>query len=65
MSHTVVRGQPTSSQLYLDTILDEIISEEGIEHKRKSREEVNLAEIIYYCMKKRIDEIFMVSFQRF
>lgn len=60
MSHTVLRGQPTASQLYLDTILDAVRIHSMNGKRTKKRDEVNLAEIIYYCMKIKPDEVFMV-----
>lgn len=60
MSHTVLRGVSTASQLYLDRILDAVIRERKHENQMKGRDQLNLAEIIYYCLMHFPDAIYMV-----
>ncbi|XP_028172093.1 luciferin 4-monooxygenase-like isoform X2 [Ostrinia furnacalis] len=62
MSHTVMKGLPTTSQLHLDTILEAIIHEEKLKNKRQiRRDEINLSKIIYYSMKQRLDDVYMIN----
>ncbi|CAH1641345.1 unnamed protein product [Spodoptera littoralis] len=59
MSHTVVRGKPNAAQLYLDTVLDAILLEQGIKPDATARSNVPLAEILLHCLKQRPNEVFM------
>ncbi|XP_063628686.1 luciferin 4-monooxygenase-like [Cydia splendana] len=59
MSYAVERGSPRQSQLYLDGVLDSIIQNGGT--RAKSREGVNLAEVLFYCMKNSPDEIHTIN----
>ncbi|XP_063896554.1 uncharacterized protein LOC110371735 [Helicoverpa armigera] len=61
MSHTVVRGKPNAAQLYLDTVLDAILIEQGLVPDRKGREHVTLSQIMFHCLKKRPDHVFMIN----
>ncbi|XP_063541179.1 luciferin 4-monooxygenase-like [Cydia strobilella] len=59
MSYAVKRGSPWKSQLYLDGVLDSIIQNGGT--RAKSREGVNLAEVMFYCMKNSPDGIHTIN----
>ncbi|XP_063388942.1 luciferin 4-monooxygenase-like [Cydia fagiglandana] len=59
MSYAVERGSPRQSQLYLDGVLDSIIQNGGT--RAKSREGVNLAELLFYCMKNSPDGIHTIN----
>ncbi|XP_063541553.1 luciferin 4-monooxygenase-like [Cydia strobilella] len=59
MSYAVERGRPWKSQLYLDGVLDSIIQNGG--SRAKSREGVNLAEVIFYCMKNNPDGMHTIN----
>lgn len=61
MSHTVVRGKPNAAQLYLDTVLDAILLEQGIKPNAELRDNVTLSQILFYSLKQRPKETFMVS----
>ncbi|KAM3955719.1 luciferin 4-monooxygenase [Aphomia sociella] len=62
MSHTVLRGEPYASQLYLDSIIDEIRKRGHHEGQRmRERDEVNLGEIIYHVMKRNLNGTYMID----
>lgn len=61
MSHAVVRGEPYAAQLYLDTVLDEILLAKGIRPDAKERDKVTLVEVIFHSLKKHPNGINMVS----
>lgn len=64
MSHTVVRGKPNAAQLYLDTVLDAILLERGIKPNAELRDNVTLSQILFYSLKQRPKETFMVSWTK-
>lgn len=61
MSHTIVRGEPTVSQLYLDGVLDEVLLEQGIKPDSAQRATVTLPQLIFHSLKINLDATFMVS----
>ncbi|XP_075983969.1 uncharacterized protein LOC142981755 [Anticarsia gemmatalis] len=61
MSHTVVRGKPTAAQLYLDTIFDEVLLERGIKPDVVQRENVSLAQLMFHCLKRQPEGVFMTN----
>ncbi|KAG6448441.1 hypothetical protein O3G_MSEX005489 [Manduca sexta] len=61
MSHTVVRGQPTAAQLYLDKILKEILLAKGIKDNFTERDKLTIAEIIFHCLKKNPKDVCMIN----
>lgn len=61
MSHTVVRGKPTASQLYLDRVLDEVLLDQGIKPDDTQRATVTISKLIFYCLKRNLYATFMVS----
>ncbi|CAG9785426.1 unnamed protein product [Diatraea saccharalis] len=61
MSHAVLRGSPTASQLYLDTVLDTTRENFKNGNDKKERCQVNLAEIIFYSMKRNMDGVYMIN----
>ncbi|XP_035448423.2 uncharacterized protein LOC118274812 [Spodoptera frugiperda] len=61
MSHTVVRGKPNAAQLYLDTVLDAILLERGIKPNAELRDNVTLSQILFYSLKQRPKETFMIN----
>lgn len=60
MSHTVLRGKPNASQLYLDEVLNEILAAKGVVPDAKERDRLILAEIAFHCLKKRPNATNMV-----
>lgn len=59
MTYAVERGSPRTSQLYLDGVLDSIIKNGGT--RANSREGVNLAEVLFYCMKNNLGGIHTIN----
>lgn len=59
MSYSVVRGKPSASQLYLDGILDDVLHSSVT--SAKGREGVSLPQILFYCLRKNPQDVFMVS----
>ncbi|CAB3256726.1 unnamed protein product [Arctia plantaginis] len=61
MSHTVVRGKPTASQLYLDGVLDEVLLEKGIKPDNAQRATVTLSQLMFHCLKRNLDATFLTN----
>lgn len=61
MSHTVLRGKPNASQLYLDEVLNEILAAKGVVPDAKERDRLILAEIAFHCLKKRPNATNMIN----
>ncbi|KAI8442547.1 hypothetical protein MSG28_006008 [Choristoneura fumiferana] len=61
MSFMVVRGTPTEAQLFLDKVLGDILTAKATRPGVERPEDVNLVEIIYYCMRTKPNAIHMIN----
>lgn len=61
MSHAIRRGSPTTAQLFLDKLLDEILTAKNVTPDVDGRKNISLTEIIFYCLKKNPTHLFIVS----
>ncbi|KAJ8711534.1 hypothetical protein PYW07_008776 [Mythimna separata] len=61
MSHTVVRGKPNAAQLYIDGVLDAILTEQGVKPDPTTRATVTFPQIMLHCLKERPNDEFMTN----
>ncbi|XP_073948758.1 uncharacterized protein isoform X2 [Choristoneura fumiferana] len=57
MSYGVVTGSPVAAQIYLDSVLDDILKNCRTRDGVDKREHVNLAEVMFHCMRTNPDRI--------
>ncbi|KAJ8713187.1 hypothetical protein PYW08_008491 [Mythimna loreyi] len=61
MSHAVVRGKPSASQLYVDGVLDDILLGKGVKPDPTTRATVTFPQIMLHCLKERPNDEFMTN----
>lgn len=61
MTHAVLRGKPTAAQLYLDGLLNEVLVSRGKIPDAEGRERVSLPQILFHCLAKNLEGVFIVS----